>query len=191
MPLSPPKWITTRCSTWVCTLKSVYKLQLVQSAVAQAATNLPSCAHVTLLLRKLPWLPVCLWAQFTVLLAIDKALCEIGPGYLCKCLFPLVSTHPVRSAEEAGCNPVSKRLSACEVQKLGPFSCCPCPVERCSPGNWVGIDPTYRLEGIVMFPDTRLGVSVRACDVVWCLDLFGLLAAACVVRYVLYCFYPL
>lgn len=37
---------------------------------------------MTPLLQQHPWLPVCLWAHFKVLVIAHKALCGLGSGYL-------------------------------------------------------------------------------------------------------------
>lgn len=69
-------------------LKSIWKVQLVQSAVREVF-GAPKIACIILLLNELHWLPVCFWRQFKVLVMTYKAFNDKSPGYLMNCLILL------------------------------------------------------------------------------------------------------
>lgn len=62
-------------------LKSIWRLQLAQSAVAQSISRTPRMAPVTPLLRKLHWLLVCFWVEFKELVITFKTVHGLGLGY--------------------------------------------------------------------------------------------------------------
>ncbi|XP_061465627.1 uncharacterized protein LOC133376825 [Rhineura floridana] len=63
-------------------LKTVQKLQLVQNAAARLLTGTRRSDHITPILARLHWLPICFWARFKVLVLTYKALHGTGPQYL-------------------------------------------------------------------------------------------------------------
>lgn len=77
-------------------LKSIWKIQLVQNVAVQVVSGARYMAHVTPLLRKLHWLPLCFWVQFKVPDVTFKALRSLGLGYLRNRLFARVSTCPAQ-----------------------------------------------------------------------------------------------
>lgn len=96
-------------------LKSIQILQLMQNAVMWAVNGVSYLSHVTSLLCKLYFFPVCFWVQFKVLVVTFKALLGVGWGYL-PGLFPVVFTPPTQSSRRN----ILKVLSADESQLAGP-----------------------------------------------------------------------
>lgn len=68
--------------------KSIWQFQLMWNTAGPIAVCV-SC--------ELNWLPLCFWMQFKVLVFTFKVLHGTGPGYLRDHLFPITSTHPIRS----------------------------------------------------------------------------------------------
>lgn len=79
-------------------------------------------SHVTPLLRKLHWLPICFWIQF-----------NLGPGYLRNHLTPMRLVYLLVAAEGACCRPCQLRGSDCGVQETSLFCHDSCPLEQCAP----------------------------------------------------------
>lgn len=61
MPLWPPDWTITVCFTLNLQLFSIQNLQLLWNTAVWTVTGVNYSAHVTPLLCKLQWLPVCFW----------------------------------------------------------------------------------------------------------------------------------
>ncbi|XP_061460454.1 uncharacterized protein LOC133373973 [Rhineura floridana] len=82
-------------------LKTVRKLQLVQNAAARLITGTKRSEHVTPILARLHWLPICFWARFKVLVLTYKALHGTGPQYLMECLSRYEPTRTLCSTLKA------------------------------------------------------------------------------------------
>ncbi|XP_061473759.1 uncharacterized protein LOC133380462 [Rhineura floridana] len=82
-------------------LKTVRKLQLVQNAAARLLTRIKRSKHITPVLARLHWLPICFRARFKVLVLTYKALYGAGPRYLAERLFRYELARTLRSATKA------------------------------------------------------------------------------------------
>ncbi|XP_061477657.1 uncharacterized protein LOC133382019 [Rhineura floridana] len=82
-------------------LKTVRKLQLVQNAAARLLTRTRWSAHITPVLARLHWLPICFRARFKVLVLTYKALHGVGPQYLVEHLSRYEPTRSLRSISKA------------------------------------------------------------------------------------------
>lgn len=56
--------------------------------------------HISPLLHKLHWLPVCIWVQIKMLVLIFEDLHCMGPDYLTDHLLPITSACAIRSVRE-------------------------------------------------------------------------------------------
>ncbi|XP_061474960.1 small ribosomal subunit protein uS7 isoform X1 [Rhineura floridana] len=82
-------------------LKTVRKLQLVQNAAARLLMWTRRSAHITPVLARLHWLPICFRARFKVLVLTYKALHGMGPQYLVERLSQYEPTRTLRSTSKA------------------------------------------------------------------------------------------
>ncbi|XP_061485295.1 uncharacterized protein LOC133385720 isoform X1 [Rhineura floridana] len=82
-------------------LKIVRKLQLVQNAAARLLTRTRRSAHITPVLARLHWLPICFRAKFKVLVLTYKALHGMGPQYLVERVSQYETTRTLRSTSKA------------------------------------------------------------------------------------------
>ncbi|XP_061473928.1 uncharacterized protein LOC133380529 [Rhineura floridana] len=82
-------------------LKMVRKLQLVQNAAARLLTRTNRSSHITPVLARLHWLPICFRARFKVLVLTYKALHGVGPQYLMERLSCYEPTRALGSTSKA------------------------------------------------------------------------------------------
>ena len=81
-------------------LRLMRKLQVVQNAAARLLTGVRKHQHISPVLAKLHWLPICFHIDFKVLMLTYKALNGLGPRYLVECLLPPRSTWITRTSQE-------------------------------------------------------------------------------------------
>lgn len=81
------------CSNMGLPLKSVQKLQFVQSVAMWKFWGPPRLNPIELLLRELHWLSICFRVQFKGLVITFKALQDLGPSYLSDHLTTLELAH--------------------------------------------------------------------------------------------------
>lgn len=81
-------------------LKTIQRLQLVQSTAMKVVFIVSRLAHMTSLIHKLHRLPVCFQMQFKMLVMTFKAINGISPGYVINCLILLEETCPNRASRE-------------------------------------------------------------------------------------------
>lgn len=104
------------------TLKSVWKLQLIQKVATWEVLVAPTVAHVTPLFWKLHWLPVCFLIKFKGLVITFKDLHRMGPGYLTNHLTLIRLDWPTH--EDACCGSYQSRnfIWQSRAQQKSPFS---------------------------------------------------------------------
>lgn len=95
---------------------------------AQLNHSAPQCAHITLVLGELRWLPIGFWDQFKVLLNIFQTLHSSGPGYLWDWTFPIRSAY-LKQDRLASC-PITQRLW------MGAFSIAAPSIGIAAPGTF-------------------------------------------------------
>nr|XP_054587966.1 uncharacterized protein LOC129153102 isoform X1 [Nothobranchius furzeri] len=78
--------------------KSTPGLQLLQNSAARVLVKTRRQEHITLVLNKLHWLPVCFRVDFKVLLMVFKCLNGLGPSYLSELLHKYEPSRSLRSS---------------------------------------------------------------------------------------------
>ena len=81
------------------------RLQSVQNAAARLVTGLGWREHITPVLRRLHWLPVCQCVLFKLATLVYRSLAKTAPEYLCdEChLTSSVCSRSLRSADSRTC----------------------------------------------------------------------------------------
>jgi hypothetical protein len=77
--------------------KLLKKLQKVQNLAARIVTKTKRTDHITPILKKLHWLPVCQRIEYKILMLTYKALNGLAPDYIKDMLVPYVPTRTLRS----------------------------------------------------------------------------------------------
>lgn len=88
------QWL--QCALHGADLEDPQELQVVQYAVTWAAMSLLPYSHMTPLLHKVNWLPLCFQVSFKGLVVTYEALHGMGAAYLRNCLSPMVSAWWIR-----------------------------------------------------------------------------------------------
>ncbi|XP_061477478.1 uncharacterized protein LOC133381914 [Rhineura floridana] len=119
-------------------LKTIRKLQLVQNAAARLLTRTKRSDHITPVLARLHWLPICFRARFKVLVLTYKALYGAGPRYLSERLSRYEPARTLRSTTKALLRVPTHREARRVVTRSRAFSVV-------APRLWNGLPEEVRL----------------------------------------------
>ena len=79
--------------------KLLYKLQKIQNAAARILTGSRKRDHITPVLKKLHWLPVCFRVQYKCLVMVFKCIHSLAHAYLCDLINVHRPSRTLRSAD--------------------------------------------------------------------------------------------